>query len=90
MSKTCSCGARFDLHVELAVHCQKTGHSVQPARDRVQLTVQHGRRRPAPGFSRSVVAGITLLSLLGLTAGFKSAVSTYTAWQCTAQVLHLP
>jgi hypothetical protein len=37
-----------------------------------------------------VVAGITLLSLLGLTAGFKSAVSTYTAWQCTAQVLHLP
>lgn len=84
--KTCSCGAHFSLHVELAVHRQKTGHS-QYEVPRVESPVQKAKKSH---WKRTLVAGATVLSLVGLTAGLNATIRTYTSWSTTANVLLLP
>ncbi len=88
MTKTCSCGAHFSLHVELAVHRQRTGHAAyQVSEIPVLAPVTH---RKASSWKRTVLAGATLLSLMGLTAGVSVTIRTYTSWTQTANVLLLP
>ena len=88
VSKTCSCGAHFQLHVELAVHRQKPGHGPQAI---PELPVVHQPARPSGrSWTKTAIAGVMLMSLLGLTAGLNLTVRTYTSWQCTANVLLLP
>lgn len=89
VSKTCSCGAHFSLHVELAVHRIKTGHS------EVEL-LQPSNPSPAPNrtvskhWKKSVLAGAMLVSVLGFSAGVSASIRTYTGWAQTANVLLLP
>ncbi|MBT9586722.1 hypothetical protein IV102_25490 [bacterium] len=87
MSKICSCGAHFQLHVELAVHRQKTGHGPQRIPEPPTPTVT---RSSTQNWTKTAIAGVMLMSLLGLTAGLNLTVRTYTSWQCTANVLLLP
>ncbi len=86
MTKTCSCGAHFSLHVELAVHRQKTGHAAFQLAE-VQPPVA---RKPVRQWKKTVLAGATLLSLGGLTVGVSATIRTYTSWSQTANVLLLP
>ena len=88
MTKTCSCGAHFSLHVELAVHRQKTGHS-QYELPQVQPPLPE-RRKPKSHWKRTLVAGATVLSFFGLTAGLSATIRSYTSWSGTANVLLLP
>jgi hypothetical protein len=89
VTKTCSCGARFQLHVELAVHRQKTGHALLET-EKLAPPPLGPPSTPSRAWKKTVVAGATLLSLLGITAGLNFTVRTYTSWQGTANVLLLP
>jgi hypothetical protein len=91
-SKVCTCGARFQLQVELAVHCHATGHAPY------QALVAAG---PAPALSAAVAVGtrnvkmtvvsaLALVSLLGLTCGLNATVRSYTSWKYSSNVLMLP
>ncbi len=88
MTKTCSCGAHFQLHVELAVHRQKTGHAAfQLPEVRVVAPVIP---KKTLAWKKTLLAGATVLSLVGLTAGVSATIRTYTSWTQTANVLLLP
>ncbi|MBX3170255.1 MAG: hypothetical protein KF760_22810 [Candidatus Eremiobacteraeota bacterium] len=88
MTKTCSCGAHFQLHVELAVHRQKTGHAAfQLPEVRVVAPVTPKTSR---SWRKTVLAGATVLSLVGLTAGVSATIRSYTSWTQTANVLLFP
>ncbi len=89
MTKTCSCGAHFSLHVELAVHRQKTGHAAFQLPE-VRLTAPPVAKKPARSWKKTLLAGATLLSLVGLTAGATAGIRTYTSWTQTANVLMMP
>ncbi|MFN8613583.1 MAG: hypothetical protein U0931_38960 [Vulcanimicrobiota bacterium] len=88
MSKTCSCGAHFNLHVELAVHRIKTGHAEVVAEPTYQLPAAPARSHRH--FKKTVLAGVMLVSLVGFTAGVSASIRTYTSWSQTANVLLLP
>lgn len=88
VTKTCTCGAQFQLNVELAVHREKTGHPavldvVAPASSPLPI-------RKRGHWKLSAVAGLTLMGLLGFTAGFNLTVRAYTSWRGTANVLLIP
>ena len=93
VTKTCSCGARFQLHVELAVHRLNTGHidtecaPAEPPPISCPEPVPQGTSR---SWHKTLLAGVVLLSILGFTAGLNLTVKNYTSWQCTANVLMLP
>lgn len=91
MCKTCSCGARFQLHVELAVHRQETGHAAfqMPAsfEEKPAAVVVAPRRQRRGGM---LAVGLVLIGLMGLTAGLNVTVSSYTSWRSTANVLLMP
>jgi hypothetical protein len=89
VTKTCSCGAHFSLHVELAVHRQKTGHAAFQLLPeiRVPTTIAPPTAR---SWKKTLLAGATVLSLIGLTAGLSATIRTYTSWSQTANVLLLP
>ncbi|MBS2040550.1 hypothetical protein JST97_36525 [bacterium] len=89
MSKTCSCGAQFSLHVELAVHRIKTGHSEVELRQPAPSPVPAGRRA-SKHWKKTVLAGAMLISILGFSAGVSASIRTYTSWSQTANVLLLP
>lgn len=89
MTKTCSCGAHFSLHVELAVHRQKTGHAAFQLPE-VRLSAPSVAKKPARQWKRTLLAGATVLSLVGLSAGASVGIRTYTSWTQTANVLLLP
>lgn len=88
MSKTCSCGAHFQLHVELAVHRQKTGHAAFQLPE--VRAVAPAASKQTRSWKKPVLAAATVLSLVGLTAGASATIRTYTSWTQTANVLLLP
>lgn len=86
--KTCSCGAHFQFHVELAVHREKTGHpAVQDVLEPAPVPIPPRRKS---NWKLTAVAGITLMGLLGFTAGFNLTVKAYTSWNNAANVLVAP
>ncbi len=91
-SKICSCGARFELQVQLVVHCKQTTHaplvlvSNVPRVSKVAPAAQNPRR----SWRQSLAAGMLIVSLAGLTAGLNLTVQKVTSWQGTANVLVLP
>ena len=89
MTKTCSCGAHFSLHVELAVHRQLTGHCDAQNREMASVPVASVRPK-ARQWKKSVLAGALLVSVIGFTAGVNASIRTYTSWSQTANVLVLP
>lgn len=89
MTKTCSCGAHFSLHVELAVHRQKTGHAAFQLAE-ARLVAPPAAKKPARQWKKTVLAGATVLSLVGLTLGVSATIRTYTSWSQTANVLLMP
>ena len=95
-SKLCTCGARFHLQVELAVHCHSTGHrpvllaAAGPAGAPVNYMQPPQRRTHSGTWKLSLVAAATLLCLSVLTCGANELVRKYTNWQGTPNVLMLP
>lgn len=90
-SKICSCGARFDLQVQLVVHCKQHGHKPHVLTRKTAPRPMAVDRPVAPkSWRKSLVAGLTLVSLVSLTAGFNFTVSKVTSWQGTANVLMMP
>jgi hypothetical protein len=91
--KACSCGARFELQVELVVHCKKTGHVAvgqRPPRRTVAAAPARLTQPEPRSFKRGLATGIALLSLTAFMIGSNLAVSSFTSWQNTSQVLVLP
>lgn len=91
-SKICSCGARFELQVQLVVHCKQSGHAPLvlvrnlPRASKVAPTAQTPRR----SWRQTLTAGMLIVSLAGLTAGLNLTVQKVTSWQGTANVLVMP
>jgi hypothetical protein len=89
VSKTCSCGAHFSLHVELAVHRQRTGHCDLQSPQAAFIPVAPARPK-SKHWKKSVLAGALLVSVVGFTAGMSASIRTYTSWSQTANVLVVP
>lgn len=93
-SKVCTCGARFQLQVELAVHCHATGHAPYQGLAAVAApapTAALALAGPAArNLKMTIVSALALVSLIGLTCGLNATVRSYTSWKYTSNVLMLP
>ena len=85
----CSCGHQFGLKVELAWHCQQSGHVPVVVDTPAPLAVEppapaappapRRRLRLSPRLARPLLAATLLASLLGFNVMMERAVQTCTA-----------
>lgn len=88
MSKMCSCGAHFELQVQLVMHCRQSGHA--PWQQPAPRPMAAAPRRSRIDWRRQLLVGFAVLSLAGVSAAMSATVQRFTSWHGTANVLVMP